>query len=447
MFHQFNLACRSGVKFLYFILALTILLCTLLPEGYAKPPSNPRSIVQGGSLDCRTGLGGQVFSTGTEIEIRIEASEADFTDEIYLFAPERRLLGTNKDTGKVVRFTFPTGNELVFGIIVRETGQTFQIGPSPRNPDGLFHATVNCLGNDTARIGFEDFFGGGDQDYDDAVLFLRAGAPSSCGNGPVGNSTLAAKQIAMTGPSLMGSFLSTIQATSAKSAGLPSDVQQLESDMRAVTPFIVTNEEGRQHLLKQDAHSAGVTNEALTVGQRLVGLNNRIIDAASKDKEKVPSFEAEDVAFLKPLFEHWAEFGLPDFESASLAQMLRIGQSVAQNSCGSIGRPTPCPPKVESGLFFSSQAEVTQHLNSLGYHLTPPYATTPDGFGLDFTKVVDDPCGPSTFRSEAVIRRQGACWTYYTQGPEPNPEVLSYVRDWPYVFWPAYVFWYHNSFC
>lgn len=29
----------------------------------------------------------------------------------------------------------------------------------------------------------------------------------------------------------------------------------------------------------------------------------------------------------------------------------------------------------------------------------------------------------------------------YTQGPEPNPEVLSYVRDWPYVFWSAYVFW------
>lgn len=335
----------------------------------------------------------------------------------------------------------------MLGIIVRETGQTFQIGPSPRNPDGLFHANVNCLGNDSATIGFEDYFGGGDQDYDDAVLFLRGGASSSCGNGPVTNSLIAKEPVAKTSPSPMRSSISNTQSVTTNTAGLPADVQQLEAALRAVTPFIVTNQEGRQQLMKQDARLAGVSNEALTVGQRLVGLNNRIIDAASKDKERAPSFEAEDVAFLIPLFEHWAEVGLPDFESASQAFMLSNGQAVAQNSCGSRGRPTPCPPKVESGLFFASQTEVTQYLNSLGYHLTPRYATTPNGFGLDFTRVVDDPCGPNTFRSEAVIRHQGACWTFYTQGPEPNPEVLSYVRNWPHVFWPAYVFWYHHSFC
>ncbi len=39
--------------------------------------------------------------------------------------------------------------------------------------------------------------------------------------------------------------------------------------------------------------------------------------------------------------------------------------------------------------------------------------------------------------------RQGDCWTYNTQGPEPNPEVLSYIGSWPYFSWPGYVRWWH----
>jgi hypothetical protein len=38
------------------------------------------------------------------------------------------------------------------------------------NPDGIIHALVNYGYNRTAVIGFEDLFGGGDRDYDDAVI-------------------------------------------------------------------------------------------------------------------------------------------------------------------------------------------------------------------------------------------------------------------------------------
>ncbi|MBI4349062.1 MAG: DUF4114 domain-containing protein [Elusimicrobia bacterium] len=51
-------------------------------------------------------------------------------------------------------------------------GVVFRSGPAERNPDGLPHVRVFPLG-DTWMVGFEDMHGGGDRDFDDAVVLIQ----------------------------------------------------------------------------------------------------------------------------------------------------------------------------------------------------------------------------------------------------------------------------------
>jgi hypothetical protein len=123
---------------------------------------------------CEAGYGKRfvVNEDNTDVKVTILPFEAAFTDEIRLFyRGQSRLIGTNRDVGRVVDLgRFGAGEELVFGIFVRETGRTFRMGPGYRNPDRYAHARVDCLSNGV-RVSFEDnFLGEGDRDFDDAVI-------------------------------------------------------------------------------------------------------------------------------------------------------------------------------------------------------------------------------------------------------------------------------------
>ena len=67
---------------------------------------------------------------------------------------------------------FDAGTELFFKIYVNNTATTFFSGPGSNNPDGLVHVMAETTGADT-YVGFEDLFGGGDQDYDDVRYSFR----------------------------------------------------------------------------------------------------------------------------------------------------------------------------------------------------------------------------------------------------------------------------------
>lgn len=132
-------------------------------------------------------LGGQLFATGARVEVQVLPASAGFTSELWLFEPgPARRLATNRDVGLVVDLgTFPAGVELVFGIKVLNTGQTFKMGPGDRNPDGIPHAVVNFLEPGRAHVGFEDLFGGGDRDYNDNVFEFRGGIVEEPPSGPL----------------------------------------------------------------------------------------------------------------------------------------------------------------------------------------------------------------------------------------------------------------------
>ncbi|HWW74770.1 MAG TPA: hypothetical protein VNZ44_05195 [Pyrinomonadaceae bacterium] len=123
---------------------------------------------------CEGGYGKRfvVNEDNTDVKVTILPFEAAFTDEIRLFyRGQSRLIGTNRDVGRVVDLgRFGAGEELVFGIFVRETGRTFRMGPGSRNPDRYAHARVDCLSSGV-KVSFEDnFLGEGDRDFDDAVI-------------------------------------------------------------------------------------------------------------------------------------------------------------------------------------------------------------------------------------------------------------------------------------
>ncbi|MCK9487427.1 MAG: Ig-like domain-containing protein [Dehalococcoidia bacterium] len=110
------------------------------------------------------------------IALVVQPASAEFTNEFWLESPDTPVfLGiTNADSGaRVALGTFLEGTELVFSIRVTESGLTFRTGPASGNPDGLVHVNLDTgLAGILYRVGFEDLYGGGDLDFDDAVFDL-----------------------------------------------------------------------------------------------------------------------------------------------------------------------------------------------------------------------------------------------------------------------------------
>ena len=170
-----------------------VLLCSLFaslgtpPKPALAIPSAPEPAPP--TISDAAVLGGQLFSTGQPVEVQVLPASAGFTSELWLFEPgPARKLATNRDVGLVVQVgTFPVGVELVFGIKVLNTGDTFKMGPGDRNPDGIPHAVVNFLEAGKAQVGFEDLFGGGDRDYNDNMFEFRGGIVEQPPSGPTAN--------------------------------------------------------------------------------------------------------------------------------------------------------------------------------------------------------------------------------------------------------------------
>jgi hypothetical protein len=124
-------------------------------------------------------FGGNLFSTGKDITVRVLPADAGYTSTLLYLVPELKKAGivaTNRNVGSVINIGhFDAGLEVIFGILVQNTGNFFMTGLGSRNLDGLSHATVNYAGPGQAIVGFEDLFGGGDRDYDDNMFEMSGG--------------------------------------------------------------------------------------------------------------------------------------------------------------------------------------------------------------------------------------------------------------------------------
>jgi hypothetical protein len=122
-------------------------------------------------------LGQDIYYHGGSLRFEILAADSAYTSQIYLHTNTGNIfLGSNKITGVIINIGDPSviglnaEEEFVLGIHVTNTGKDFFMGGGYDNPDGIVHAVVNYGDNQTAIIGFEDLFGGGDLDYNDALI-------------------------------------------------------------------------------------------------------------------------------------------------------------------------------------------------------------------------------------------------------------------------------------
>lgn len=116
-----------------------------------------------------------LIATGGNVIVTFVSNGAGFTSELFLDGPLGEELGAlfnnvTTDVGTSIDLgSFDAGTELIFTLLVRQTGDVFYTGFGERNADGVGHAAVES-GGGQVLVGFEDLFGGGDFDYDDLVF-------------------------------------------------------------------------------------------------------------------------------------------------------------------------------------------------------------------------------------------------------------------------------------
>ena len=117
----------------------------------------------------------------------VEADTA-YNDQFGFWSPVRRTLGYAHSTtpGTVYNLgNYTSGTELIF-YLVNDPGNTWLSGPASRNPDRVAHAYIKPISDDTYNLGWEDYYGGGDRDYNDVILnitFVRSASLDTDGDG------------------------------------------------------------------------------------------------------------------------------------------------------------------------------------------------------------------------------------------------------------------------
>jgi hypothetical protein len=158
-----------------------------------------------------TPIYGTMIATGGDVVVTFDSNDAAYMSELFLdgaYGDELGVLFNNKTTAVGTSMnlgSFATGTELVFKLIVHETGDVFYTGADSRNLDNLTHAMV-YIGEEQVLIGFEDVLGGGDFDYNDLMFsFTNVAGDDTVMGGGTGATTGSASNNAGTGAAAGGS--------------------------------------------------------------------------------------------------------------------------------------------------------------------------------------------------------------------------------------------------
>jgi hypothetical protein len=125
-----------------------------------------------------------LVATGGDVVVTFVSNAAGYTSELFLDGPLGDELGAifnnwTTELGSSLNLgSFGAGTELVFKLLVQQSGDVFYTGNVNRNADGVVHAIAEYV-DGRAIIGFEDLYGGGDLDYNDLVFSFANVAPLS----------------------------------------------------------------------------------------------------------------------------------------------------------------------------------------------------------------------------------------------------------------------------
>lgn len=117
--------------------------------------------------------GAAFAARGGTVQVEILASDSGYDNQIVVsfdgFKTYTTIGTDNQADGGPMAFEVPVGTPLDFGIVNGE-GTLLRAGAAWLNPDGLEHARTQARDDGSLTIGFEDLTGGGDLDFNDAVI-------------------------------------------------------------------------------------------------------------------------------------------------------------------------------------------------------------------------------------------------------------------------------------
>ncbi|MBC7513004.1 MAG: DUF4114 domain-containing protein [Herminiimonas sp.] len=120
--------------------------------------------------------GGATFVAGKDdVTVEIQKSDSGYDNKIYYSTDNfatKHLIGIDNQTGTVNLGKFAEGTKIEFGI-QNGANQFFRTGAAATNFDNFQHALTSKNG-DGIQIGFEDLVGGGDKDFNDAIITVRS---------------------------------------------------------------------------------------------------------------------------------------------------------------------------------------------------------------------------------------------------------------------------------
>ncbi len=111
---------------------------------------------------------------GTQVIVDIKNSDSGYNNKIFWTSDNfatRNYIGVDNNTGSYNIGTFKAGTQIDFGIDNGQ-GQFFRTGSASQNADNFEHAQVTS-NSEGMQIGFEDLGGGGDKDFNDAIIQVR----------------------------------------------------------------------------------------------------------------------------------------------------------------------------------------------------------------------------------------------------------------------------------
>ncbi len=153
----------------------------------SDPPTGNDDVVIDCSGNAELGysvVGGSfiVNDSNTPVIVTSLGKSGCFSHDLYLDNTDMFLFSSGAVGTSVNIGTFPSGTELIFKLVVDNTGCSsygsggeYYSGPASMNPDGLFHAEIIKEAPGEYLFGFEDMFNGGDKDYDDCTFKLTGG--------------------------------------------------------------------------------------------------------------------------------------------------------------------------------------------------------------------------------------------------------------------------------
>jgi len=216
--------------------------------------------------------------------------------------------------------------------------------------------------------------------------------------------------------------------------------REVSQDIRRLAPFVQDVQKNTIRLQIFDAKAAlknGFSPDTVLLVQEIVEFQNCLMTASATGKKNVMAEPIDTVKYPR------------------LSTFLKMRRQEKPESistpiepCGELSFPVPDHrPQRYPGT--SSNPEQT--LLELGFHYTWGYACgdyVEIDCDHDFTQGVWN-FGPYGYCEKPLFRMHGATdpkrptW-YSMHGPEPNPELNTYV--WPYPTWGVYVYWWHHEF-